>query len=131
MRSNMCFVALTLAAVGAAVPAAPAVADVSCGQEWAVPGEYYVSGNFRGRDERTRIRLSTSCRVHFQVPGVFSGGPVEASGQCVRFSFKVRGEAETFEARWCGAFGVVPWNGREIQVKVWRSRRPDAGSATF
>jgi hypothetical protein len=129
MRSNLRFAAVALAAAGAPVAAAPAVADVSCGQAWAVPGEYYVSGDFRGRDESTKIRLSSSCRVYFEVPGVFSGGPVEASGQCVRFNFKVRGAPQTFEARWCGAFGVVPWNGREIQVKVWRSRRPEA--ATF
>jgi hypothetical protein len=117
--------------LGLAGLAGGADAQPSCGPEWALPGEYYVSGNFRGRNESTVIRLSSSCRVHFQVPGVFSGGPVQASGECVRFSFKVRGEKRPLEARWCDDVGTVPWNGREIQVKVWQSRRQQAKTATF
>lgn len=106
-------------------------AAFTCGQEWAVPGEYYVSGNFRGRDESTVIRLSNNCRVHFQVPGVFSGGPVEVAGNCVRFNFKVRGANQPFEARWCDDVGTVPWNGQDIRVKVWQSRRQQNQNASF
>ena len=131
MRGVHFIAALILAGLCLAALPQTASAAVNCGQQWAVPGEYYVSGNFRGHKEATVIRLSNNCRVHFQVPGVFSGGPVRVTGQCVQFEFKVKGAPNPLQAEWCDDSGVVPWNGREIKVKVWQSRRQESQRATF
>ena len=92
----------------------------TCIFSWAVPGTYKVSGNFRGATETAAARLTNDCRVFFQVPGVFSGGPVRRSGSCLRFSFKVEGERRVFSARWCNTYGIVPWQGRNIRARVSR-----------
>ena len=131
MRIDQSVAAFVLASLVSFAMPTGASAAVNCGQQWAVPGEYYVSGNFRGSQESTVIRLSNSCRVHFQVPGVFSGGPLQVAGQCVHFSFKVRNAPEPLQAKWCDEFGVVPWNGQDIKVKVWQSRRQESKRATF
>jgi hypothetical protein len=89
-----------------------------CIFNWAVPGTYKVSGNFRGTTETASARLTNDCRVFFQVPGVFSGGPVRRSGSCLKFSFKVEGERSVFSARWCDTYGIVPWQGRNIRAEV-------------
>jgi hypothetical protein len=91
-----------------------------CIFNWAVPGTYKVSGNFRGTTEAATARLTNDCRVFFQVPGVFSGGPVRRSGRYLRFSFKVEGERRIFSARWCNTFGIVPWQGRNVRARVSR-----------
>jgi len=95
----------------------------TCIFSWAVPGTYKVSGNFRGTTETASARLTNDCRVFFQVPGVFSGGPVRRSGRCLRFSFKVEGKRRVFSARWCNTYGIVPWQGRSIRARVspWKA----------
>lgn len=91
-----------------------------CVFDWAVPGTYKVSGNFRGTTEAATARLTNDCRVIFQLPGVFSGGPVRRSGNCLRFRFKVEGERRIFSARWCNTLGIVPWQGRNVRARVSR-----------
>jgi len=91
-----------------------------CVFNWAVPGTYKVSGNFRGTTEAASARLTNDCRVFFRVPGVFSGGPVRRSGSCLKFSFKVEGQRRVFSARWCNTYGIVPWQGRNIRAQVSR-----------
>lgn len=91
-----------------------------CIFNWAQPGTYKLSGNFRGTVEAATARLTHDCRVYFQVPGVFSGGAVRRSGRCLKFRFKVEGEAKIFSARWCNTYGVVPWQGQNIRAAVSR-----------
>lgn len=93
-----------------------------CIFNWAQPGTYKLSGNFRGTIETATARLTHDCRVYFQVPGVFSGGSVRRSGRCLKFRFKVEGEAKIFSARWCNTYGVVPWQGRKIRAAVTRTK---------
>ncbi len=114
--------AFTAAAIMLFAGAAPDNANAArkCVFNWAVPGTYKVSGNFRGTTEAATARLTNDCRVYFQVPGVFSGGPVRRSGRCLRFSFKVEGERRVFSARWCNTLGIVPWQGRDIRTRVSR-----------
>ena len=57
-----------------------------CGQSWAKPGRYKISGSFRGKNESTNTFLGKDCRINLQVPGVFTGGKVRKSGQCLEFS---------------------------------------------
>ncbi|WP_337660208.1 hypothetical protein [Anderseniella sp. Alg231-50] len=95
-------------------------AATRCIFNWAQPGTYKMSGNFRGTTEAATARLTHDCRVYFQVPGVFSGGPVRRSGRCLKFRFKVDGEARIFSARWCNTYGVVPWQGRDVRASVTR-----------
>lgn len=126
---------LTLFSVMAAAwagSADPAAAARSCIHSWAVPGVYEVTGNFRGRPETTTIRLTSDCRVVLSLPGVFGGGPLSRSGSCVRFGFKVQGERATYSARWCGSYGIVPWQGREIRASVrLRSRAVEEVKPTY
>lgn len=91
-----------------------------CIFNWAQPGTYKLSGDFRGTVETATARLTHDCRVFFQVPGVFSGGAVRRSGRCLKFRFKVEGEAKVFSAKWCNTFGVVPWQGRDVKAAVTR-----------
>ncbi len=93
-----------------------------CVFNWAQPGVYRVAGNFRGTIESATARLTHDCRVYFQVPGVFSGGPVRRSGRCLKFRFKVEGKTRIYSATWCNTYGVVPWQGRRIRAKVTRIR---------
>ena len=92
----------------------------SCGFDWAKPGKYQVSGNFRGTVESTTARLTPDCRVSLQIPGVFSGGQVKRSGNCLRFALKVQGEQKVLFAKWCDSFGLVPWQGRNIRAQIKR-----------
>lgn len=91
-----------------------------CIFNWALPGTYKMSADFRGTVEAATARLTHDCRVYFQVPGVFSGGPVRRSGRCLKFRFKVEREAKIFSARWCNTYGVVPWQGRNVRAAVTR-----------
>ncbi len=91
-----------------------------CIFNWAQPGTYKLSGNFRGTTEAATARLTHDCRVYFQVPGVFSGGSVRRSGRCLKFRFKVEGEGKIFSARWCNTYGIVPWQGRDVRAAVTR-----------
>lgn len=91
-----------------------------CIFNWAQPGTYKLSGNFRGTVEAATARLTHDCRVYFQVPGVFSGGAVRRSGSCLKFRFKVEGEAKILSARRCNTYGVVPWQGQSIRAAVSR-----------
>ena len=117
------FIVAGIAMTAAGVHAQTAGAVETCGYSWAVPGQYTVVGDFRGRVERTRTRLSSNCRIHFTVPGVFSGGPVQKAGGCLNFTFKVRNEPEAFSARWCDGYADIPWNGRVIRASVQLSRQ--------
>jgi hypothetical protein len=102
--------------------AGQAEAAKSCVFGWAVPGTYVISGNFRGSVESTTARLTPDCKVSIRIPGVFTGGPVTRSGQCLRFSFKVQGEKRVFTAQWCNGYGIVPWQGRNIRATVTRKQ---------
>ena len=89
-----------------------------CGFRWAQPGKYKISASFRGKDESTNVFLGKDCRIIVQVPGVFTGGKVKKSGQCLAFSFKVEGETGVFQAKWCDDYGLVPWQGKTIRATV-------------
>lgn len=119
-RKLGCTVVATILFCGVAPDSADAARK--CVFTWAVPGTYKVSGNFRGTTEAATARLTNDCRVIFQVPGVFSGGPVRRSGKCLKFSFKVEGERRIFSARWCNTLGIVPWRGRNVRARVSRLR---------
>lgn len=106
-----------LALVAAAVPAAAANA---CIFDWAVPGTYEISGDFRGRTETVSARLTHDCKVRISLPGVFTGGPLRRQGRCLAFSFRVEGERRAFTAQWCGSYGVVPWQGRNVRASIAR-----------
>lgn len=110
-------------------PVAPAAAARTCIFDWAVPGLYEVSGNFRGQSQTVMARLTSNCRVTIQLPGVFTGGVVRRSGSCLSFTFKVQDERQTFTARWCDSYGVVPWEGRDVQATIKRRQgRSNTGS---
>jgi hypothetical protein len=96
----------------------PAAAARSCIFDWAVPGPYEVSGNFRGQVETVFARVTPDCRVSIALPGVYTGGSLKRSGSCLTFSFKVQDVRETFTAQWCGDYGVVPWQGRNVRANV-------------
>jgi hypothetical protein len=113
--SAACLAPLVLLALAPA--AAPAAAG-SCTFDWAVPGPYDVAGNFRGRTETVTARLTNDCRVTIGLPGVFTGGPVKRAGSCLAFSFRVENVRQTFTARWCNDYGVVPWQGREVRAQI-------------
>jgi hypothetical protein len=100
----------------------PAAATRSCIFDWAVPGPYEVSGDFRGQVETVFARVTPDCRVSIALPGVYTGGSLKRSGRCLTFSFKVQDVRETFTARWCGDYGVVPWQGRNVQASVVRRK---------
>jgi hypothetical protein len=96
----------------------PARAAGSCIHPWAKPGRYTIEGQLNDRVQRTTAYLTNACRVNFSLPGVFSGAPVQQSGECLAFAFKVRNRPEVFVARWCDDHATVPWNGRDVMVKV-------------
>jgi len=111
-----------LAVVWFATAAAPARAETACIFDWAVPGAYDISGNFRGQVETVVARLTNDCRVAISLPGIFTGGALKRDGRCLAFNFKVEGERATFRARWCGSYGVVPWQGRKVRATIVRHR---------
>lgn len=110
--------ALALGALALERSATPAAAAASCIFDWAVPGLYDVSGSFRGRTESVTARLTSDCRVTIGLPGVFTGGRVTRAGSCLQFSFRIEGERQTFTARWCDSYGVVPWQGRNVRANI-------------
>jgi len=119
----MCLVpqvmAVLVLAVLALTPApAPAATWGTCIFDWAIPGPYDVSGNFRGQTETVTARLTNDCRITIGLPGVFTGGPVKQAGPCLAFSFKVEDVRQTFSARWCKDYGVVPWEGRDVRAQI-------------
>ena len=89
-----------------------------CGFRWAVPGQYEVRGAFHGRPESAGARLSSDCRVSLQIPGVFAAGRLAKAGNCLKFGFKVEGDARQHVARWCNGYGMVPWKGRAVRTTV-------------
>jgi len=97
----------------------PAWAAGPCIHPWAKPGRYTIEGRLNDRVQRTTAYLTNACRVNFSLPGVFSGGPVQQSDECLAFAFKVRNQPQVFVARWCDDLATVPWNGRDVVVKVW------------
>lgn len=108
--------------------AQPAAAR-SCIFDWAVPGSYEVSGEFRGQVQTVFARVTPDCRVSIALPGVYTGGALKRSGSCLTFSFKVQDVRQTFTARWCDGYGVVPWQGRNVRAKVVRRQdRPNTGT---
>ena len=115
--SAACLVPLVLAVLALSAVATPAAAR-TCVFDWAVPGPYDVSGNFRGRTETVTARLTNDCRVTIGLPGVFTGGPVKRAGSCLVFSFRVQDVRETFTARWCNDYAVVPWQGRNVRAQI-------------
>lgn len=98
--------------------ATPATAADTCIYDWAVPGPYEISGNFRGQEETVAARLTDDCRIILQLPGVATGGELQPAGDCLAFSIQVEGEHQSFTARWCDDYGVVPWQGRNVQATV-------------
>jgi hypothetical protein len=119
-RNLFCGVCVTMLALAvlAFATAGPAKAAGACIFDWAIPGPNDISGDFRGQAETVTARLTNDCRVTIGLPGVFTGGPVRRAGSCLRFSFKVQDERQTFTARWCDSHGVVPWQGREIRARI-------------
>jgi hypothetical protein len=115
--SAACLAPLVLAVL-ALMPAAPPAAAATCVFDWAVPGPYDVVGNFRGRTETVTARLTNDCRVTIGLPGVFTGGPVKRAGSCLVFTFRVQDVRQTFTARWCNSYGIVPWQGRDIRARI-------------
>ena len=89
-----------------------------CGQSWAKPGRYKISASFRGKNESTNAFLGKDCRINLQVPGVFTGGKVRKSGKCLEFSFKIENDASVFKAKWCGDYGLIPWQDKTIRAQV-------------
>lgn len=115
--SAACLAPLMLAVLALTPTAAPAAAG-ACVFDWAVPGPYDVSGNFRGRTETVTARLTNDCRVTIGLPGVFTGGPVARAGRCLLFSFRVQDVRQTLTARWCNDQVMVPWEGRAVRAQV-------------
>jgi len=112
-----------LAALALTTNPQPAPAAVACIFDWAVPGSYDISGNFRGRLETVTARLTNDCRVTIGLPGVYTGGPLRRAGRCLTFTFRVQDQRQTFTARWCRSTGVVPWQGRNVRARVVRRQR--------
>lgn len=115
-----------LAMVAFTAAATPATAARACIFDWAVPGPYEISGNFRGQVETVTAQLTNDCRVMIGFPGVATGGALSRAGSCLAFSFRVEGEQDTLEARWCGSHGVVPWQGRDVRATIVRRESPSA-----
>ena len=126
-RRTFCGACLAMLALSSA-EAPPAVAR-TCIFDWAVPGSYEITGNFRGQAETVWAQLTNDCRVTISLPGVFTGGALKRAGKCLAFSFRVENERQTFTARWCNSYGVVPWQGREVRATIVRREgRPNAGA---
>jgi hypothetical protein len=96
----------------------PAEANAGCGHEWAKPGTYTITGNFRGTEESAGAELTRDCRIELKIPGVYTGGPVSKDGQCVRFTFKVDKEKGLFKGRWCNDTATVNWKGKDVQARI-------------
>jgi hypothetical protein len=116
--SAMFLVPLVLAVLALTPAAAPAATVGTCIFDWAVPGPYDVSGDFRGRTETVTARLTNDCRITIALPGVFTGGPVKQAGSCLAFSFKVEDVRQALTAQWCKDYGVVPWEGRNVRAQI-------------
>jgi hypothetical protein len=106
--------------VTAALVAQPVSASANCGHEWARPGTYTISGNFRGKKETAGAEVTRDCRIQIKVPGVFTGGPIRSDGKCVTFTFKVDKEPGLFKGRWCDATATVNWKGKRVQASIRR-----------
>jgi hypothetical protein len=104
--------------------ATPATAANTCTFDWAVPGAYEISGNFRGQAATDMARVANDCRVTIGLPGVFTGGPLRRATRCLEFSFRVQDVRQTFTARWCDNHGVVPWEGRDVQATIMMRQGP-------
>lgn len=117
-----CACLFALAMLALSTTSTSATAASSCIFDWAVPGSYEISGNFRGQTHTVMARLTPDCRVSIGLPGVFSGTAVKRAGRCLAFSFRVQDERQTFTARWCDDYGVVPWQGRDVQARIVRRK---------
>ena len=102
--------------------ALPVLAAKPCIHAWAVPGKYTIRGKLNDRVQSAHAHLSNSCRISFNLPGVFTGGPVKKAGECLQFTFKVQKQQQVFVARWCNTHATVPWNGRDVRISVQRSK---------
>ena len=96
----------------------PAQASAGCGHEWAKPGTYTITGNFRGSEESAGAELTRDCRIELKIPGVYTGGPVSKDGKCVRFTFKVDKEKGLFKGRWCNEVATVNWKGKNVEARI-------------
>ena len=90
----------------------------ACGANWAEPGVYKITGNFRGKEESAGAELTRDCRIDLKIPGVYTGGPVKRAGSCLRFTFKIDKEKKLFKGRWCDGFAVVDWKGKDVRADV-------------
>ena len=113
--------AALFAAAGVAL-LAPAEARAACGQDWAEPGTYSITGNFRGKPESAGAELTRDCRIELKIPGVYTGGPVKRDGRCVRFTFKIDKEKGLFKGRWCNDTATVNWKGKDVTASVRKVR---------
>jgi hypothetical protein len=99
---------------------APVQAVGLCGHDWAEPGKYMITGNFRGKEESAGAELTRDCRINLKIPGVYTGGKVSKDGGCVRFTFKVEDEQGLFKGRWCNDTATVNWKGKDVQATIRR-----------
>lgn len=99
---------------------APAEAAGLCGHDWAEPGKYMITGNFRGKEESAGAELTRDCRINLKIPGVYTGGRISKDGNCVRFTFKVEDEQGLFKGRWCNDTATVNWKGKDVQATIRR-----------
>lgn len=90
----------------------------ACGANWAEPGVYKITGNFRGKKESAGAELTRDCRIDLKIPGVYTGGRVKRAGGCLRFTFKIDKEKKLFKGRWCDGFAVVDWKGKNVRADV-------------
>ncbi len=118
--STLLKLAAGMAVAGSMTIAGSGTAHASCGQDWAKPGTYTISGNFRGKPETAGAELTRDCRIELKIPGVFTGGPVSRDGRCVRFTFKIDKERGLFKGRWCEETAVVDWKGKRVEANVRR-----------
>ena len=100
----------------------PALSAQPCIHSGAKPGKYTIRGKLNDRVQTAGAHLSNSCRVSFNLPGVFTGGPVKKAGACLQFTFKVQKQPQVFHAKWCDSYALVPWNGRNVRISVQRSK---------
>jgi len=112
IMASVALAGLGFSGIGKVANAAP------CGADWAEPGTYKITGNFRGKKESAGAELTRDCRINLKIPGVFTGGPVKRSGKCLRFTFKIDKEKQLFKGRWCKGFAVVDWKGKDVRAKV-------------
>ena len=83
IMASVALAGLGFSGIGKVANAAP------CGADWAEPGTYKITGNFRGKKESAGAELTRDCRINLKIPGVFTCGPVKRSGKCLRFTFKI------------------------------------------